>query len=224
MRIFPERSRLPQPYVLYKAHKKGNSDFFDELSLSYKDKKVLRQHVAQIAISHQLDNQTTNIPEGERIKQLFVIEWQQSSDEQLLSYIEAFDQYFAGYVIFVISKPTGPKSYLIHYKEPLTQLRDNRKFKIIRRFETDGDLILPLESRSLGHFYNDLVREVAAEPLLNQGTDIKQALAISDRLKQLEKEATSLKKKMYTEKSMRKQMDYKKRYQQKLAEINNLKI
>ncbi|MDQ0221661.1 DUF4391 domain-containing protein [Streptococcus moroccensis] len=219
----PQSSQLPKPYVLYKAHRKGNSDFFDELALSSKDKQELRRTVEQIVITHQLDPQTTNIPAGERVQQLFVIECllkEGAFDHKLF---ERFDEHFAGYAMFCLRCPGYDSQHLIHYKEPLAKVKGNQKFKIIRRFLSKEPLKISLKGQNLDQFYSDLVKEVASEPLLPPKTDIKEALAFSDALHALEKEAELLKKKMYREKSMRKQLDYKRLYQQKRDEIKALK-
>ena len=71
---FPDYTCLPTPHVLYRPHKKGNRDFFDNLALSKQEKQELRDQIQLIQITHQIDSQTTNIPVGNIVKQILVLE------------------------------------------------------------------------------------------------------------------------------------------------------
>lgn len=222
--IFPERSKLAKPKLIYQPYQRGNSDFFDHLALKTTEKEILRQQIASISISHQLDEKTTNIPLGQRVKQILVLEIVLNTDELDKDLIEILDSRLGMYVIFkVIPKKEDPR-YIIHYKEALKQSKDGQLYKIIRRFETENLVDLNYGVTNLDEFYSQMVKEVAGDDLIGHtAQDISSAIAKDKEVKKLEKEAESFKKKMYTAKAMRQQMEYKKKYQQLLAEIENLK-
>ena len=71
---FPSYTVLSKPHLLYRPHKKGNSDFFDNLNVSVREKKDLREQIRAIQITHQIDTSTTNIPAGKKVKQILVLE------------------------------------------------------------------------------------------------------------------------------------------------------
>ncbi|NGL83233.1 DUF4391 domain-containing protein [Streptococcus equi] len=219
---FPINSKLPKPQVLYKPHKKGNSDFFDNLALSQKEKQQLRKDIQLLQVTHQLNETNLNIPAGKLVQHLFVIEvvlTGESFDSQLL---EQLDSRLAIYAIYQLSYPDGHQSYLVNYKEPLTQEKDGKKFKIIRTFQNDH-LELVLTGLTLDNFYDQLVKRVASDKLADTSSNVGQAIALTEQIKKLEKEAERLKKKMFAAKSMRQQMDYKKARQQVLADLEQLK-
>ena len=85
---FPDYTCLPTPHVLYRPHKKGNRDFFDNLALSKQEKQELRDQIQLIQITHQIDPQTTNIPAGKIVKQIMVIEIYLNQQEFTTSLLE----------------------------------------------------------------------------------------------------------------------------------------
>lgn len=220
--VFPLTSQLPKPNILYKPHKKGNSDFFDNLALSTKDKQQLREDIQLLQITHQLTSHHLNIPEGNQIKQLFVIEVVLNGNRLENDLLEQLDVRLGIYAIYQLRYPDGHLSYLINYKEPLVQEKDGKKFKVIRTFESD-DLELSFRCLTLDEFYDQLVKSVASDQLIEVEGSVGETIALTDKISKLEKEATALKKKMFAAKSMRQQMAYKKDYQKVLADLEKLK-
>ena len=124
------------------------------------------------------------------------------------------DERLGLYTVFVLKFPLGKEELLIHYKETLAQEKDGRHFKIVRRFCTQEDCQIQFEGDNLDQVYEMLIKETGKDQLQSK---------LGDNLEKLEKKAQRLKKQMYAEKSMRKQMEVKKAYQAVLKQIQELK-
>lgn len=113
---FLPSTAIPKPKVLYKPYQKGNKDFLDNFGLSTADKKLLRQQIAQITATHQLDAKTLPIPAGKTVQQIIVLRidlLSQQLDSQLLAEL---DTYLGFYTLFHLVYPDGTSQYLIHFK------------------------------------------------------------------------------------------------------------
>ena len=221
---FPDYTCLPTPHVLYKPHKKGNRDFFDNLALNKQEKQELRDQIQFIQITHQIDSQTTNISEGNTVKQIMVLEIHLNKQEFTTSLLEKMDERLGLYTVFILKFPLGKEELLIHYKEALAQEKDGRHFKIVRRFCTQEDCQIQFEGNDLDQVYEMLIKETGKDQLQSKlGGNLKESVELTEQLEKLEKQAQRLKKQMYTEKSMRKQMEVKKYYQSVLKQIQELK-
>lgn len=221
---FPSYTALSKPHLLYRLHKKGNSDFFDNLKVSVKEKKDLREQIRAIQITHQIDTSTTNIPAGKKVKQIMVLEIEVEQMDVSFTLLEQLDIRLGIYTAFVLKYPQGQEELLIHYKEPLSQEKDGKHFKIVRRFKTHDDVSIGFEGNDLDDVYESLVKETGKKELqVLETSNLRNSIDLSDQLDKLEKKAQQLKKKMYSEKSMRKQIEIKRDYQATLKEIEALK-
>ena len=221
---FPDYTCLPTPHVLYRPHKKGNRDFFDNLALTKQEKQELREQIQLIQITHQIDYQTTNIPGGNTVKQIMVLEIHLNQQEFTTSLLEKLDERLGLYTVFVLKFPMDKEELLIHYKEALAQEKDGRHFKIVRRFRTQEDCQIQFEGNDLDQVYENLIKETGKDHLQSKlGGNLKESVELTEQLEKLEKQAQRLKRQMYAEKSMRKQMEVKKDYQAVLKQIQELK-
>jgi hypothetical protein len=221
---FPDYTCLPTPHVLYRPHKKGNRDFFDNLALTKQEKQELREQIQLIQITHQIDSQTTNIPAGNTVKQIMVLEIHLNQQDFTTSLLEKLDERLGLYTAFVLKFPMDKEELLIHYKKVLAQEKDGRHFKIVRRFRTQEDCQIQFEGNDLDQVYEKLIKETGKDQLQSKlGGNLKESVELTEQLEKLEKQAQRLKKQMYTEKSMRKQMEVKKDYQAVLKQIQELK-
>ena len=221
---FPDYTCLPTPHVLYRPHKKGNRDFFDNLALSKQEKQELRDQIQLIQITHQIDSQTTNIPVGNTVKQIMVLEVHLNQQEFTTSLLEKLDERLGLYTAFVLKFTMDKEELLIHYKEVLAQEKDGRHFKIVRRFRTQEDYQIQFEGNDLDQVYEMLIKETGKDQLQTKlDGNLKESVELTEQLEKLEKQAQRLKKQMYAEKSMRKQMEVKKGYQEVLKQIQELK-
>ena len=221
---FPDYTCLPTPHVLYRPHKKGNRDFFDNLALTKHEKQELREQIQLIQITHQIDSQTTNIPVGNIVKQILVLEIHLNQHEFTTGLLEKLDERLGLYTVFILKFPLGKEELLIHYKEVLAQEKDGRHFKIVRRFRTQEDYQIQFEGNDLDQVYEMLIKETGKDQLQTKlDGNLKESVELTEQLEKLEKQAQRLKKQMYAEKSMRKQMEAKKVYQAVLKQIQELK-
>lgn len=221
---FPDYTCLPTPHVLYRPHKKGNRDFFDNLALTKHEKQELREQIQLIQITHQIDSQTTNIPVGNIVKQILVLEIHLNQQEFTTGLLEKLDERLGLYTVFILKFPLGKEELLIHYKEVLAQEKDGRHFKIVRRFRTQEDYQIQFEGNDLDQVYEMLIKETGKDQLQTKlDGNLKESVELTEQLEKLEKQAQRLKKQMYAEKSMRKQMEAKKVYQAVLKQIQELK-
>ncbi|HFH9837156.1 TPA: DUF4391 domain-containing protein [Streptococcus suis] len=220
---FLPSTAIPKPRVLYKPYQKGNKDFLDNFGLSTADKQRLRQQIGQITATHQLDAKTLPIPAGKTIQQIIVLRIDLLSDQLDFHLLEELDTYLGFYTLFHLAYPDGTSHYLVHFKEKLAQSREGRNYKIIRRFQTDKPLALTYQERDLDQFYENLVKQAGQEELVESGASVKDQIEKTERLAALEKQAAQLKKKMFAEKAMRKQMELRKAYKALQEEIQQLK-
>ena len=221
---FPDYTCLPTSHVLYRPHKKGNRDFFDNLALTKQEKQELRDQIQLIQITHQIDSQTTNIPAGNAVKQIMVLEIHLNQQEFRTSLLEKLDERLGLYTAFVLKFPMDKEELLIHYKKVLAQEKDGRHFKIVRRFCTQEDCQIQFEGNDLDQVYEMLIKKTGKDQLQSKlGGNLKESVELTEQLEKLEKQAQRLKRQMYTEKSMRKQMEVKKDYQAVLKQIQELK-
>ena len=216
---FLARTKLPQERVIYRPYQRGNGDFFDKLSLTKAQKQEMRQQIGQLAVSHQIDTKTTNIPAGERVKSLLVLQAQLLTEDYNPQLLAELDMRMGMYLIFVLTKPNGAEELLIHYKEALPQTKEGKHYKIVRRFQTSQNLEIHLEGATLDQVYDNLIKEVADDQLAVKAGTASQAIDLTKQIQKLEKQAAQAKKKMYTEKSMSKQMEWRKTYQDLQAKI-----
>lgn len=221
---FPDYTCLPTPHVLYRPHKKGNRDFFDNLALSKQEKQELRDQIQLIQITHQIDPQTTNIPAGKIVKQIMVIEIYLNQQEFTTSLLEKLDERLSLYTVFILKFPLGKEELLVHYKETLAKEKDGKHFKIVRRFRTQEDYQIQFDGDNLDQVYEMLIKKMGKDQLQSRlDGNLKESVELTEQLEKLEKQAQRLKKQMYAEKSMRKQMEVKKDYQTVLKQIQELK-
>ena len=223
MENFPAASRLPSPRPVYKPYLKGNSDFFDQLGLAPADKQLLRQQIEGIYLTHQLDAKTLSIPAGKTVQQIIVLSIDLLTPHYASHLLAELDMRLGQYSLFILRFPDGHEELLIHFKEKLAQSREGRNFKIIQSFQTNKPLKLTYQERDLDQFYENLVKQVGEEELVKGPSSVKDRIEQTKLLANLEKQAVQLKKRMFAEKAMRKQMELQKAYKELQKEIEQLK-
>ena len=214
MENFPAASRLPSPRPVYKPYLKGNSDFFDQLGLAPADKQLLRQQIEGIYLTHQLDAKTLSIPAGKTVQQIIVLSIDLLTHHYASHLLAELDMRLGQYSLFILRFPDGHEELLIHFKEKLAKSREGRHFKIIQSFQTDKPLKLIYQERDLDQFYENLVKQVGEAELVKGPSSVKDRIEQTKLLASLEKQANQLKKRMFAEKAMRKQMELQKAYKE----------
>lgn len=218
MITFPERTRLAKPH---RMDKKG---LIRNMELSPQQKRDLTDQVLKIQITNQIDQNTTNIPSGRNVQQIMVMNIRLKGTEINRDLIASIDEQIGMYLTFIIETEDKKQHLIIHYKEPVSTIRNNKRFSIKKRFETEQDEIIEFNGVTLDEVYENLVRTVAADELIDTASnDIGSSIEIQEEIDRLTKKADQLKKKMYSEKSMRKQIEAKNERQKILNQIQALK-
>ena len=218
MITFPERTRLAKPH---RMDKKG---LIRNMELSPQQKRDLTDQVLKIQITNQIDQNTTNIPSGRNVQQIMVMNIRLKGTEINRDLIASIDEQIGMYLTFIIETEDKKQHLIIHYKEPVSTIRNNKRFSIKKRFETEQDEIIEFNGVTLDEVYENLVRTVAADELIDTASnDIGTSIEIQQEINRLTKKADQLKKKMYSEKSMRKQIEAKNERQKILNQIQALK-
>ena len=218
MIIFPERTRLAKPH---RMDKKG---LIRNMELSPQQKRDLTDQVLKIQITNQIDQNTTNIPSGRNVQQIMVMNIRLKGTEINRDLIASIDEQIGMHLTFIIETEDKKQHLIIHYKEPVSTIRNNKRFSIKKRFETEQDEIIEFNGVTLDEVYENLVRTVAADELIDTASnDIGSSIEIQEEIDRLTKKADQLKKKMYSEKSMRKQIEAKNERQKILNQIKALK-
>ena len=194
MITFPERTRLAKPH---RMDKKG---LIRNMELSPQQKRDLTDQVLKIQITNQIDQNTTNIPSGRNVQQIMVMNIRLKGTEINRDLIASIDEQIGMYLTFIIETEDKKQHLIIHYKEPVSTIRNNKRFSIKNRFETEQDEIIDTASNDIGS-----------------------SIEIQEEIDRLTKKADQLKKKMYSEKSMRKQIEAKNERQKILNQIQALK-
>ena len=223
MENFPAASKFSSPRPVYKPYLKGNSDFFDQLGLAPADKQLLRQQIEGIYLTHQLDAKTLSIPAGKTVQQIIVLSIDLLTHHYASHLLAELDMRLGQYSLFILRFPDGHEELLIHFKEKLAKSREGRHFKIIQSFQTDKPLKLIYQERDLDQFYENLVKQVGEAELVKGPSSVKDRIEQTKLLASLEKQANQLKKRMFAEKAMRKQMELQKAYKELQKEIEQLK-
>lgn len=218
MIIFPERTQLAKPH---RMDKKG---LIRNMELSPQQKRDLTDQVLKIQITNQIDQNTTNIPSGRNVHQIMVMNIRLKGTEINRDLIASIDEQIGMYLAFIIETEDKKQHLIIHYKEPVSIIRNNKRFSIKKCFETEQDEIIEFNGATLDEVYENLVRTVAADELIDTASnDIGTSIEIQQEINRLTKKADQLKKKMYSEKSMRKQIEAKNERQKILNQIQALK-
>jgi helicase len=137
-----------------------------------------------------------------------------------LSYLDEFDSFWQDDEYF----RDVTEELLVHYKETLTKEKDGKHFKIVRRFRTQEDYQIQFDGDNLDQVYEMLIKKMGKDQFQSKlDGNLKESVELTEQLEKLEKQAQRLKKQMYAEKSMRKQMEVKKGYQEVLKQIQELK-
>jgi len=218
MITFPSRTKLPKPQVIPKKN------LLQNLEMSTAEKQDLTEQVQKIQITHVMDTKSTNIPAGHRVSQLAVMQIDLKGKVINKDLLKAIDERMSMYIVFLIISSDSDQSLLINYKEELSTVKNGKRFAIIRSFESAEAEEIELKGNTLDEVYENLVRAAAPDEITITSTgDMGASIKKAEEIEQLTKKAELLKKKMFSEKSMRKQMEYRKAWKEVLSEIEVLR-
>ncbi|MCL1949221.1 MAG: DUF4391 domain-containing protein [Turicibacter sp.] len=213
---FPAQTQLPKPQKMDKKMLLKN------LNLSAEMKRDLTDQIQKIQITHQIAPNTTNIMAGKNVQQIMVMHIVLKGMEINHSLMANLDEQMGMYLAFIIESSDGKQSFIIHFKEPTTA--PGKHFTIRKRFESSNDEEIEFKGNDLDQVYENLVREVAPSEISHAKIgNLAENIQINEQIAKLTKQALALETKMRTDKSMRKQLAYKRERAEMLKQIETLK-
>ena len=183
--------------------------FYENLEISPALKKIFIEQVDKIIWSSKIASSTTNLADGNLVKEIEVFEVSLKSpslDGELLRHIDRAVPY---HIVFILEYQ-GRYKACISYKE--TTLSGNMAFKVNSYYYTDWldkqNLPLKLEGLNLDAAYENFVRQIAGETLQKVASDesLKESVARSEQKELLQKQILALESKIRKEKQLNKQI------------------
>lgn len=183
--------------------------FYENLKISPALKKIFIEQVDKIIWSNKIASSTTNLADGNLVKEIEVFEVFLKSpnlDDELLRHIDRAVPY---HLVFILEYQ-GRYKACIGYKEAATS--GNRAFKVNSYYYTDWldkqNLPLKLEGLNLDAAYENFVRQIAGETLQKIASDesLKDSIARSEQKELLQKQILALESKIRKEKQLNKQI------------------
>lgn len=183
--------------------------FYENLEISPALKKIFIEQVDKIIWSSKIASSTTNLADGNLVKEIEVFEVSLKSpslDGELLRHIDRAVPY---HIVFILEYQGRCKA-CISYKE--TTLSGNMAFKVNSYYYTDWldkqNLPLKLEGLNLDAAYENFVRQIAGETLQKVASDesLKESVARSEQKELLQKQILALESKIRKEKQLNKQI------------------
>lgn len=183
--------------------------FYENLKISPALKKIFIEQVDKIIWSNKIASSTTNLADGNLVKEIEVFEVFLKSpnlDDELLRHIDRAVPY---HLVFILEYQ-GRYKACIGYKEAATS--GNRAFKVNSYYYTDWldkqNLPLKLEGLNIDAAYENFVRQIAGETLQKVASDesLKDSIARSEQKELLQKQILALESKIRKEKQLNKQI------------------
>ena len=183
--------------------------FYENLEISPALKKIFIEQVDKILWSNKIASSTTNLADGNLVKEIEVLEVFLKSpnlDDELLRHIDRAVPY---HLVFILEYQ-GRYKACISYKE--AAISGNRAFKVNSYYYTDWldkqNLPLNLEGLNIDAVYENFVRQIAGETLQKMASDesLKDSVARSEQKELLQKQILALEYKIRKEKQLNKQI------------------
>ncbi|MBF0902121.1 MAG: DUF4391 domain-containing protein [Campylobacter concisus] len=183
--------------------------FYENLEISPALKKIFIEQVDKILWSNKIASSTTNLADGNLVKEIEVLEVFLKSpnlDDELLRHIDRAVPY---HLVFILEYQ-GRYKACISYKE--ATISGNMAFKVNSYYYTDWldkqNLHLKLEGLNLDAAYENFVRQIAGETLQKVASDesLKDSIARSEQKELLQKQILALESKIRKEKQLNKQI------------------
>lgn len=177
-------------------------------------KKIFIEQVDKIIWSNKIASSTTNLADGNLVKEIEVFEVFLKSpnlDDELLHHIDRVVPY---HIVFILEYQ-GRYKACISYKE--TAISGNMAFKVNSYYYTDWldkqNLPLKLEGLNLDAAYENFVRQMAGETLQKIVSDesLKDSVARSEQKELLQRQILALESKILKEKQLLLRMMKKRR-------------
>lgn len=201
--MFPEKTKLTIPKIVSKHSLLKQGKWTGE------EKRKLTDEIQKIAITHQINEKTIRIPKGEEVSSIMVIRVELKSLNYTLSLVDKISRFFKFKTLFQIVDKNNENIWILPYHNG----------SIHENYTSSEDIDLKIEGVSLDEVYINLIHQIQKTKIGVKHNSVKNTVETMNELSDIEKKLSSLKDKMYKEKSIKKQIEIKKEYL-KLKEIH----
>ena len=199
--------------------------FYEHLPITPALKVAFAQQIKAIYWRNKIAASTINIAPGKTVTELEVMEIQLNQPTIKENILRQIDNVIPYHLLFMLEY-SGRYQAWIGYKEAAPA--NSKALSVNRYFHTDwlaeGEYQLQLEGLNMDVVYENYVRQIAGEQLLNVSADnLKEAIEKSERCRQLEKQIATLQTKIRKEKQLNRQMEMNDEVKRLKKELERLK-
>lgn len=182
--------------------------FYENIAVTPAMKKAFVEQIKIIYWRNKIATTTLNLAAGGQVTEIEVVEVRLSAPELDESVLRQIDREIP-YHILCLLEYEGRYQAVIGYKEAAA---GKTAFKVDRYYSTDwldeDDLPVHLEGLTLDAVYENFVRQIAGDVLLEEnGTTLKESIEQQKQREQLEKQIAVLEAKIRKEKQPRKKFE-----------------
>ena len=182
--------------------------FYENIAVTPAMKKAFVEQIKIIYWRNKIATTTLNLAAGEQVTEIEVFEVRLSAPELDESILRQIDREISYHILFLLEYE-GKYQAVIGYKEAAA---GKTAFKVDRYYSTDwldeDDLPVHLEGLTLDAVYENFVRQIAGDVLLEEnGTTLKESIEQQKQREQLEKQIAVLEAKIRKEKQPRKKFE-----------------
>lgn len=194
--MLPERTKLAKPRIISKKR------LLQQGKWTTQEREQLTQQIKSLSLTHQLDEKTLRIPSGETIKQIVVLKIELKETDYSLSLINKIAQLYSTNILVQIYDSHQNTIWILPYSNQ----------NIRECYVSTKNLSLEIQGNSMDEVYLQLIHQIHPLFLIDTTDTIDALIQRNKEIEVLKKQLHAKKKKMYTEKSIKKQMEYKKEY------------
>ena len=182
--------------------------FYENIAVTPAMKKAFVEQIKIIYWRNKIATTTLNLAAGEQVTEIEVFEMRLSAPELDESVLRQIDREIPYHILFLLEYE-GKYRAVIGYKEAAA---GKTAFKGDRYYSTDwlgeGDLPVHLEGLTLDAVYENFVRQIAGDVLVEEnGTTLKESIEQQKQREQLEKQIAALEAKIRKEKQPKKKFE-----------------
>ena len=182
--------------------------FYENIAVTPAMKKAFVEQIKIIYWRNKIATTTLNLAAGEQVTEIELFEVRLSAPELDESVLRQIDREISYHILFLLEYK-GRYRAVIGYKEAAA---GKTAFKVERYYSTDwldeDDLPVHLEGLTLDAVYENFVRQIAGDVLLEEnGTTLKESIEQQKQREQLEKQIAVLEAKIRKEKQPKKKFE-----------------
>lgn len=190
--------------------------FVKMTGMSTQAKKEFDVNVERLILANILRKDTINIESGKTVNEIDVLEFRLRQKQFLDRVIREIDSSIPKHIIYCL-RVGNDAQLAVSFKE-----RVKNNFKIVKIYRSVWknyeDLNLDIRGLNLDVVFNNFIVQLSdSKVIIDETTDIKEAVEKSVDIEKFEKEITKLQSKLKTEKQFNKQLEIK-------TKLKNLKL